>query len=308
MALLFYSEVDDAEAWRRELVRRLPGLEVRLWPDVGDPKGIEAALVWRPPPGLLASLPALRAVFSLGAGVDDLLADPTLPDVPLCRMVDPSLVATMGDFVLAVALYYHRAFDRYAELQRACRWHTRLPRPLVETRVGVMGLGEIGAPVAERLRGAGFTVRGWSRSRRSLAGVSCFAGAEERDAFLAEVDVLVCLLPLTPETRGVLNAELFARLPAGAVLVHVGRGGHLVEEDLLDALDRGHLRGAWLDTVPSEPLEADHPFWRHPRIRITPHVAAYGLPETGAAFVADNLRRLRDGRPLRGLVDRARGY
>ncbi len=308
MALVFYSEVDDARAWRRALERELPGLEVRIWPEIGDPREIETALVWRPPPGWLARFPNLKAIFSLGAGVEDLLADPALPDLPLCRMVDPSLEAAMCSFLLAVVLHYHREFDRFEREQRRARWRTRLPRPEAATRVGVMGLGALGRPVAERLRDAGFAVRGWSRTRKSIAGVASYAGRAERDAFLRELDILLCLLPLTPETEGILNAGLFARLPRGAVVVNVGRGRHLVEQDLVDALDRGHLRGAWLDTFREEPLPPEHPFWRRPGIRITPHVAAYVQPESGAAVVAENIRRLHKGLALLHRVDRRRGY
>jgi glyoxylate/hydroxypyruvate reductase len=308
MALLFHSQDDDAEAWRRQLLRRLPDLDYRVWPDVGDPAEVDAALVWRPPPGLLRSLPNLKVVLSLAAGVDALLADPTLPDVPLCRLVDPSLTRTMSEFVLLQVLKYHRVLDTYARYQRQACWRLHLPPPPAATTVGIMGLGVLGEDAARVSRAHGFTVRGWSRTPKELAGVACFAGADGLGEFLGGTDVLVCLLPLTAETEGILDARLLARLPAGARLVNVARGRHLVEQDLIDALDRGHLAHASMDVFRDEPLPPEHPFWRHPRVDVTPHVASYGLPESAAEAVADNLRRLRDGRPLANVVDRSRGY
>ncbi|MEK0081583.1 2-hydroxyacid dehydrogenase [Benzoatithermus flavus] len=308
MALLFYSLDDDAESWGRELRRHLPDLDYRVWPETGDLAEIDAALVWKPPPGLLRSLPNLKAILSLAAGVDAMLADPTLPDVPLCRLVDPSLTRTMSEFVLLQALKYHRGLDVYAGQQRAARWRLHLPLPPSATTVGIMGLGVLGEDAARTLRGHGFSVRGWSRTEKRLEGIACFSGEAGLDAFLAETRILVCLLPLTPETRGILDARLFARLPKGARLVNVARGAHLVERDLIEALDRGQLAHASLDVFQDEPLPPDHPFWRHPAIDVTPHAASYGLPESAAQLVAENYRRLREGRPLLHVVDRARGY
>jgi glyoxylate/hydroxypyruvate reductase A len=309
LALLFASPDDDPLAWSAALRRRVPDLEVRIFPEIGDPAAIDCALVWLPPPGLLAGLPNLRAIFSLGAGVDRLLEDPTLPpDVPLCRMVDPSLTASMAEFVLLHVLRYHRDLDVYEAQQRRAAWRLLLPKPAAATVVGLMGLGELGTASARLLVRHGFTVRGWSRTRKAIEGVYSFAGPAELPAFLEGVSVLVCLLPLTEETRGVLNANLFARLPAGARLVNLARGAHLVEEDLLAALDSGRLAHATLDVFAREPLPEDHPFWRHPKITVTPHAAAYCQPESAAELVAENIRRLRSGRPLLHLVDRARGY
>jgi glyoxylate/hydroxypyruvate reductase A len=308
MALLFYSLDDDPEAWRRELLHRLPGLDYRVWPDMGDPAEIDAALVWKPPPGLLRGLPNLKAVLSLAAGVDAMLADPTLPDVPLCRLVDPSLTRTMSEFVLLQALKYHRQLDVYAAQQRSARWRLYLPPPPAATKVGVMGLGALGEDAARVLVAHGFAVRGWSRTEKALEGVECFSGAAGLPEFLAGTSILVCLLPLTGETEGILDGGLFAQLPRGARLVNVARGRHLVEQDLIEALDRGQLAHASLDVFRDEPLPPEHPFWRHPAIDVTPHAASYGLPESAAENVAENWRRLQAGRPLLIVVDRARGY
>ncbi len=308
VALLFYSRDDDAVAWRKALQDRLPDLDFRIWPETGDPAEITMALVWLPPAGLLQSLPNLRAIFSLGAGVDAMLAQPDLPDVPLCRLVDRSLTTTMSEFVLANVLHYHRDLDLFAAQQAAARWRLVLPRAPASRTVGVMGLGELGSDAARRLLVNGFRVRGWSRRPKRLDGIETFAGAEGLGPFLAACDYLVCLLPLTAETAGILNADLFARLPEGAALIHVGRGGQLVPADLLAALDRGHLRGALIDVTPVEPLPPDDPLWRHPGVRITPHAASYALPETAAETIAANIERLRRGEPLLARVDRERGY
>lgn len=308
MALLFYSNEDDPVAWGGELRKRLPDLDFRVWPETGDPAAIDSALVWLPPPGMLASLPNLRAIFSLGAGIDGFLRDPSLPDHPLCRMIDPALTTSMTEFVLTTALWYHRRLDLFAAEQAAGQWNQVLARPAAETRVGVMGLGVLGTAAAEGLRRHGFTVRGWSRQARPIEGVATFSGAEGLDAFLGETDILVCLLPLTPETENILDAGLFAKLPSGARLLQVGRGRHLVDEDLLAALDSGQIAHASLDVFRREPLPHEHPFWKHPKVRMTPHIASYSLPSSGADIVAENLRRLADGRPLLHVVDRRKGY
>jgi glyoxylate/hydroxypyruvate reductase A len=308
VAVLFCSADDDPVAWRRALRAQSPGIDLRFWPDLGDPEEIEAALVWLPPPGLLASLPQLRAIFSLGAGVDSLLTDPTLPDLPLCRMVDPSMTAGMAELVLTLALLYHRRLDLYDAQQHRRLWRMVLPQPASSTRIGVMGLGELGSAAARLLARQGFTVRGWSRSPRQLDGVTTFAGRAELGAFLTGTDILVCMLPLTAETENILDARLLARLPRGARLINVARGRHLVDADLLAALDDGQLAHATLDVFRTEPLPAEHPFWVHPRVRVLPHTASYSHADLAAGVVAENLRRLHDGLPLLHLVDRLRGY
>ncbi|CAO3418063.1 2-hydroxyacid dehydrogenase [Azospirillum doebereinerae] len=308
MTLLFCSASDNAEVWRAEIAKRLPDLEIRVWPDIGDPADIRMALVWKPPAGMLAGLPNLSLIVSLGAGVEPLLEDPTLPDVPLVRMVSEGLTVDMAGYVALQVLRWHRLAAEYARLQTAARWEPMDHKPASAMTVGILGLGELGAASARTLRTMDYRVLGWSRGRKSLDGVESFSGTEGLTAMLGRTDILVCLLPLTAETHGILNAELFAALPAGAVVVNAARGRHLVEEDLLAALDSGHLRGASLDVFVTEPLPPEHPFWRHPKIVATPHVAAITHPSLSAEQVAEAVRAFRDGRPLPNLVDRRRGY
>jgi glyoxylate/hydroxypyruvate reductase A len=310
MALLFASTWDDKDAWRRRLAALDPAIDFRAWPDaVGDPAAIDAALVWKPPAGMLARFPNLRLILSLGMGVDHVFADPALPQgVPICRIVDPDLIDRMSEYGALAVLRHHRDADRYDADQRARRWKPVSGPHASGRRVGILGLGEIGRDLAAKLAVFGFALRGWSRSPRALDGVECFHGRDGFAPFLAGCDVLVCLLPLTAETANILDAAAFARLPEGAFVINSARGGHVVDADLIAAIDRGHLSGAQLDVFRAEPLPPEHPFWAHPRIRITPHNAGITNPDTAAAQIADNYRRLRDGRALLNVVDPAKGY
>jgi glyoxylate/hydroxypyruvate reductase A len=309
MALLFRSSVDSAARWRRELTRSAPGLDLRVWPEIGDPADIDYALVWRPEPGLLASLPKLRLILSLGAGVDHILADPQLPQgIPIVRLVDPYMTEAMSEFVALQALRLHRQDVDYRLQQQARLWRERDQPNAGERRVGILGLGALGQDAARKLAAFGFDIAGWTRAPRTLPGVVSFTGADGLPQLLARSDILVCLLPLTSATEGILNAGNFALLPQGAALVNVGRGRHLVEEDLIPALDSGQLSAAVLDVFREEPLPPEHPFWRHPRIVVTPHVAAATNPPTAAPIVLDAIRRFEAGEPVPNLVDPARGY
>lgn len=308
MALLFKSHVDDPEAWERALRSHLPELDFRVWPETGALEEIEAALVWAPEPGDLARYPKLGFIASLGAGVDNILSDPALPEVPVTRIVDPDMAVQMSEFALLHVLAFHRQMPAYAAQQREALWRA-LPQPRAgERTVGVMGIGVLGSDLVEKLAFLNFDVVGWSRTPKSLAGMQSFAGREGLRPFLAQTQILVCLLPLTPETRGILSRATFAQLPRGACVINLARGAHLVEDDLLQALDSGHLAGAALDVFAREPLAPGHPFWRHPKVVVTPHVATIATPETAAAQVVENLRRARAGRPLLNLVSRERGY
>lgn len=309
MRILFLSTTARPEQWLGPLGAALPDDEIVVYPEVGDPATIECAIVAVPPPGVLTRLPNLRLIQSLWVGVESLLRDPTLPpDVPLARLVDPGMTETMTETVLQHVLNAHREYERYREQQRAGVWR-QLPQVRAQDRrVGFLGLGELGSAAARTLVGLGFAVAGWSRRPKELAGIATFAGADGLRPFLARTDILVCLLPLTAETRGIIDAETLSALPRGATLINLARGGHVVDDDLLAALDSGQLGRAVLDVFNTEPLPPDHPYWTHPRVVITPHMAAETDPTTATTQVVENLRRLRAGEPLRNVVDRAAGY
>jgi glyoxylate/hydroxypyruvate reductase A len=307
--LLVTSHAGQAEIWRSELAKRLPDVELRVYPQTGDPTAVEVALAWKAPHGVLAGLPQLRLICSLGMGLDHLLEDPTLPvDVPIVRLVDPNMVRQMSEYALYAVLHFHRRFDVYARFQEEQRWE-ELPLPHTERRhVGVMGLGEIGADCARKLAALGFQVSGWSRSARDLPGIRCFSGESGLSAFLTASEILVVVLPLTAATAGIVNARTIAFMPRGAYIVNTARGALLVEQDLLAALDSGQLAGVMLDVTQTEPLPPSDPLWRHPNVRITPHIAGLTNPYTAIEPIVDNIRRLQSGLPLEHLVDRSRGY
>jgi glyoxylate/hydroxypyruvate reductase len=309
MAILFSSTVDSAPRWRQEVARHLPDREFRVWPEIGDPSMIEYAIVWRPQAGLLASLPNLKLIISLGAGVDHLLRDPQLPPgVPVVRLVDPYLAAAMSEFVALSVLRLHRGDLDYLAQQRARQWRELEQKNAAERPVGILGFGTIGEAAGRSLRALGFPVVGWTRTERAVAGFATYAGSAGLDQLLARSEILVCLLPLTPDTEGILNARNFARLPRGAGLVNAGRGGHLVEADLIPALDSGQLSGAVLDVFRGEPLVPEHPFWSHPRIVVTPHIAGVTNPATAAPVMVAAIRRCEAGLPVANTVDLSRGY
>jgi len=309
MEVAFVAPEEDPQSWLPGLRAALPSARFHLWPQIPDSAAIDAALVAKPPAGSLTRFPNLKLIQSLWMGVDGLLADPTLPrGVPLARLVDPGMVAAMGETVLARVLDWHRHLYRYRTQQRARLWRA-LPQHLASDRVvALLGLGELGRQVAQRLLQLDFRVCGWSRRRKEIDRVECFAGPQGLDALLAQSGALVCLLPLTAETRGILNARLFARLPGGACIVNVARGAHLVEADLLAALDSGRLAHAYLDVFETEPLPPEHPFWSHPGISLTPHVAALTEPRTALPVVIRNLERVQRGEAPEALVDPAAGY
>lgn len=294
MALVYRQDIERGSAWEEAFARHAPGLEVRPWHDRGDPADIEFALVWKPEPGVLRSFPNLRAIFSLGAGVDHLLADPELPrHVPVVRMVEDGLTAGMVEFVVMRVLEHHRFMPTYARQREQHLWREIHQIAASERKVGILGLGELGSACARALLPLGFDLAGWSRTPKTVEGVRSFAGPAALAPFLARTEILVCLLPLTPETEGILNAKLFARLPKGAILISVGRGGHMVEADFLAALDSGQLAEATLDVYAEEPLPPEHPFWDDPRIVMTPHIASMTMPDTAAKSIADNIAQWR---------------
>jgi len=309
IVLLVTARGDEAETWRRVLHARLPDIELRVYPQIGDPGEIDVAMAWKAPRGVLAGLPRLKLICSLGMGVDHLLEDPTLPlGVPIARLVDPQLVEQMSEYALYGVLHFHRRFDVYERFQRVRRWE-ELPLPHTALRrVGVMGLGEIGADCARKIGALGFSVSGWSRSAKVLPGVKCHSGSDGLAEFLSQTDILLAILPLTPATTGIISARTLGLMPRGSYLVNIARGALVVEGDLLAALESGHIEGAILDVTETEPPRSDHPFWLHPRVRLTPHIAGLTNPGTAAEPIAANIRRLMAGEPLLQLVDRQRGY
>lgn len=308
MAFLYKSDPVRGTEWAKLFAAKAPDLPFRIWPDHGDPREIRYLAAWMPPDDIMATFPNLELLFSVGAGVDQFDFSRLPPDLPVVRMVEPGIVDGMVEYVTMSVLALHRDLIPYIAQRNAQEWRQIRVLPAATRRVGVLGLGMLGEAVCRKLAGFGFPVAGWSRSRRAIDGIECFAGAGEMPAFLGRTDILVCLLPLTQETRGVLGAELFAGLPRGARLVNVGRGGHLDQDALIAALDAGQLSAAVLDVTDPEPLPAGHPLWSDPRVLITPHIASMTQPETAVEVVLDNLRRHRAGEPLIGLVDRGRGY
>jgi glyoxylate/hydroxypyruvate reductase len=309
MTILFCSSKRAQARWRPHLFTAFPGRDIRFWPEVGDPSAIEYALVWQPEAGLLARLPNLKLIASLAAGVDHILRDRTVPRaLPIMRLVDPYMTQAMSEYVALQVLRLHRQDFDYRTHQAAAEWHEHNQKNAAERPIGILGFGQLGQDAGRKLQALGFEVAGWSRSAKAIPGFTTYAGAAELDALLARSEILVSLLPSTPETEGILNAGLFARLPRGAGLVNAGRGRHLVEEDLLAALASGQISAAALDVFREEPLPAAHPFWRHPRIIVTPHVAAETHPSTAAAMIAAAIIDLEAGRPVSNLVDLDRGY
>jgi len=300
-------------AWRAAFAAHDPRIELAWWGDPAlDRARVEHALVWDPEPGRLAALPNLKLIFGSGAGVDGILADPLLPaHVPVIRMATPDAAQRMGEYVCWAVLSLLRGARRMALAQSRGVWDYFDVEPSAPgVTVGIMGLGVMGGRAAAMLAGLGFRVQGWSQARKEIAGVASFAGETERGAFLASSDILVCLLPATPGTRGLLAAPLLAQFKPGAALVNAGRGQHQVLADILAALDSGQLSGAVLDVFEEEPLPAGHPVFAHPRLIVTPHCASLPPRRARAGFVAEVIRAFERGEPLPPalIADRARGY
>jgi len=313
-AILVAVDGELAAAWTEAFRKAAGAARIRVWPhDMGERNDIAVACVWRAPHGLLATLPNLKLIVNLGAGADFLLADPSLPDVPIVRAADPDLSMRVTEYVVLHTLRYHRRQPLYDAQQRARVWKEHHQPAASEVNVGIMGLGVIGTEAARVLARIGFNVAGWSASAKVIDGVETFHGAAGLDRFLARTEILICLLPLTDATKGILNRKLFARLKrdgaaGGAFLINAGRGPLQIDTDILAALDDGTLAGATLDVFPQEPLPADSPMWGHPKVTVTPHNAGDILPGLLAAQVMRQIARLERGEPLENLVDRRRGY
>jgi glyoxylate/hydroxypyruvate reductase A len=308
-AMLFYSNFDTAEDWREHLQRAMPGLDFRAHPDVGDPADIETAMVWKAPPGELRKYPNLKLIVNIGAGVDYILKDDTLPPgVPIMRLVDPEQIRMMSQYVLLTVLRYLRDFPALEKHRREKRWKYIHPRESATMPVGIMGLGHIGTHAALELLRQGFPVSGWSRTPKTVEGIATFHGPGQLRDFLARSQILVLIMPFTPKTDGIVNRDVLYALPRGAKIINIGRGQLIDEPALVAAIRDGQISGATLDVFRTEPLPPDHPFWDMDEIDITPHLASIAIPRSSSLQIAENIRRLRAGEPLLNIVDRKRGY
>jgi glyoxylate/hydroxypyruvate reductase A len=308
-AMLFYSKFDDASDWRDHLLRELPDLDFRAHPDVGDPAAIETAMVWKAPPGEMRKYPNLKLIVNIGAGVDYILKDDTLPPgVPIVRLVDPEQMRMMSQYVLLTVLRYLREFPALEKQRRARQWRYIHPRESATVPVGIMGLGHIGTHAAQELLRQGFPVSGWSRTPKTVEGVTTFHGPAQLKDFLARSQILILIMPFTPETDGIVGRDVLYALPRGAKIINIGRGQLVDEAALAAAIRDGQIGGATLDVFRTEPLPPDHPFWDIEAIDITPHLASIAIPSSASRQIAENIRRLRAGQPLLNVVDRRRGY
>ena len=293
MSVLFSWENGNAELWRQEFAKRLPDHKFQIYPDVGEIDDVEFALVWMPPIGDLKRYPNLKAIFSIGAGCDHILRDPEVPkDIPIVRLVDDVSVRDMSHYALHWVLHFQRNFHLYAEQHRAGTWQRHPYRDVSEVGIGVLGLGGMGTPIARMFAGLGFAVAGWSRSRKTIDEVTCFAGMDELSDMLAKSDIVVSVLPLTRETEGLLNHDRFAEMQPGSFLVNIGRGPVIDDADLIAALDSDQIAAAALDVFGVEPLPADHPFWRHSRVYVTPHAAGPTKDISAIEQIVRNIRRI----------------
>ncbi|MBV8564791.1 MAG: glyoxylate/hydroxypyruvate reductase A [Methylobacteriaceae bacterium] len=314
MTLLVDITVWDPVPWVTRFRELLPGRSVLTPRDTFDPAAVRYAAVWKHKAGGLQGLPNLAAIFSLGAGVDHVFADPDLPAVPIARVVDADLRDRMSEWVVLHVLVHHRAQHMYDWQQQQKIWEDDPNQPLArDVRVGLMGLGVMGADAARKLKAIGFDVAGWSRAARSVPGIECFAGRAELPAFLTRTDILVCLLPLTPETRGIIDAALIRQLArdgrlGGPILLNAGRGGLQVERDILACLDEGTLKAATLDVFEAEPLPQASPLWHHPRVTVTPHNAGISEPRSVAAYVVRQIEAFEQGGQIENIVDPRRQY
>ncbi|WP_207282237.1 glyoxylate/hydroxypyruvate reductase A [Pseudomonas sp. FW300-N2F2] len=308
MALLYKADPVRGEQWKRLFAEHAPDIEWRAWPDIGDPKDIRYLAAWQAPDDLETRLPNLEVLFALSAGVDQLDLDRLPTSLPVVRLLDPGITRGMCEYASFAVLSLHRDMLRYRQQQVARCWQAHLLQPAAQRRVGVMGLGMQARQILATLQTFGFALSGWARSEHRIAGVDCFAGDEQLPAFLGQCDIVLCVLPLTAQTKGILNRQLFQHLPKGAALVNMGRGGHLIEEDLLEALASGQLSAAVLDVLQQEPAAPDHPFWQHPQILLTPHIAAMTQPESAFGVLLDNIRRHQRGESMLGQIDPQRRY
>lgn len=308
MTLLFKIDETRGLAWKKLFETHAPYIDVRLWPDVGDPAQVRYYAGWQPLENMQEQFAQLEVVFATSAGVDQFDMNALPEQVQLVRMLDPGIARGIVEYVCFAVLSLHRDMPLYLDQQRNRQWQAHPLLAASQRRVGIMGLGNLGVAALESLKPFGFSLSGWARSAKHIDGVQCFAGDEQLVPFLNQSDLLICMLPLTTETRGILNARTLSALPRGARLINVGRGGHLVEEDLLHALESGQVDQAIVDVLNDEPPSEDHPFWEHPRIWLTPHIGAMTSPETAFEGLLANIRRHQRGEKMQGAVARDEGY
>lgn len=309
MSLLFITPDRDLQSWKKAIHDVDPNINVEFWPAIEDKNRIQFAVCWNQPKHVLDSFPNLKAVSSLGAGADHLLQDESLPkSVDICRVVSPLLLQQMKEYVTAAVLNIQRNIVDYIRQKDQKKWEPHFHPLASEMSIGVMGLGNLGRPVAIQLAQMGYQVSGWARTPKEIESVKTFTGTEERNAFLSATQILVCLLPLTGETKGILDLDAFKQLKQNAWIINAARGDHLVDEDLIYALDRDILQGAWLDVFSKEPLPDKHAFWNRKNIIITPHVASLTKPAEVAEQIVENYKRALSGMELKHKIDREIGY
>ena len=310
MRFLFLSGADKAPAWREAMLAKFPDASFDIWPDeVTDKADYDYAIVWRPPVGELKTFPNLKAILSLGAGVDGILVDTDLPtQVPIVRLVDRCLTEGMSEYVLYWTIHYHRKMDVYANWTREGIWKQLRQIDTRDRKVGFLGLGELGSDAAKKVAALWFDVAGWSRSEKHIDGVTSYYGDDGLTPFLNRSEILIVLLPLTESTTGIINAETLAALPEDACVINCARGAHVVDEDLLAALDSGHIRSATLDVFHTEPLPSDHPYWTHPKVVVSPHMASLTVPSSAADWMEQNINLIEAGEAPLSTVDLKRGY
>ncbi len=307
MALLIVDQRRDLTPWIAAFQQLYPEIDLRIWPDFGNADDIEFALSWYHPEGIFKPFKNLKTISSMGAGVDHLFADKTIEkSIAFARIIDDKLADCMSNYLLAAVTTITQKFIHYFHYQTQSKWQTE--SPAMPLKVGIMGLGQLGTHTAQFLTAAGFEVCGWSRTLHQLDNMESYAGEQGLTPFLQNIQILICLLPLTDQTRHILNLDLFSELPQATSLINVARGDHLQEQDLLTALGSGQLNSAILDVFSTEPLPEDHPFWQHPDIFITPHISSVSDPLAVIPQVVENYQHSRQNEPLINQVDRDRGY
>lgn len=308
MSLVIIAPNRNVDEWLDGFKKLDENLSIQVWPHIPDPENVEGAVVWNHPEGILRDFPNLKFISSMGAGVDHILKDPTLPEgIPIVRIVDDALTRPMTNYLLMATFFFQRKLDKYIVDRNNKVWD-QATNPEREIRVGVMGLGVLGTDIATKLTQLEFDVYGYSKSGKDIKGVKSFTGEAELPEFLKKINVLICLLPLTHQTRNILDKSLFQKLNKGTFLINVARGQHLVEEDLIEAIDEGIISGAFLDVYRKEPLPSNHPFWEHPKIMLTPHIASITNPPAAIPQIYNNLQAINHGRPLQNKVDMDQEY